>query len=55
MTNLQSLQIIWEALHSYREDCISEGDEQNDQAWDAICEAMAHLHETLEINQSEID
>ena len=47
MTNLQSLQIIWDALHEH----IPEFDEQ----WAEICEAMAHLHETFEIDHSEIE
>jgi hypothetical protein len=48
MTNLQSLQIIWDALHEH----IPEG---FDEQWAEICEAMAHLHETFEIDHSEID
>lgn len=42
-----SLQIIWDALHSYREDCIPEGDLFYDEQWDQICTAMAHIHEAL--------
>ena len=40
-------EIIWEALHSYREDCISEGDEFNDSIWEDICLAMAVIREDL--------
>jgi len=39
----QSLEVIWEALHAFREDCISEGDQQ----WDDICTAMAWITEAL--------
>ena len=42
-----SLQIIWDVLHSYREDCIPEGDLFYDEQWDQICTAMAHIHEAL--------
>ena len=42
-----NLQIIWNALHSYREDCIPEGDLLYDDQWDQICTAMAHIHKAL--------
>ena len=45
----QQLEIIWEALHSYREDCISEGDERNDEIWEDICLAMAVIEENLKV------
>jgi hypothetical protein len=50
MTNLNSLQILWDKLHDYRE--VSEID---DYQWDSICEAMAHLHEELGVMHEEID
>lgn len=37
---------IWDALHSYREDCIPEGEEY-DPIWDDICTAMAWISEEL--------
>ena len=42
-----NLQIIWNALHSYREDCIPEGDLLYDDQWDQICTAMAHIENEL--------
>lgn len=39
---------IWEALHGYREDSISEGDENNDAQWSSICTAMAWLKENYD-------
>jgi len=55
MTNEQSLQIVWDALHSFRDENIIEGDDFHDKWWGEICEAMAHMHETLDVEQSEID
>jgi hypothetical protein len=43
----KQLEIIWNALHSYREDCISEGDEMHDEIWEDICLAMAVIREDL--------
>lgn len=34
---------VWDALQGYREDCISEDDEQ----WDDICTAMAWITEEV--------
>jgi|TARA_R110001592_G_scaffold10291_1_gene53667 hypothetical protein len=55
MTELQALGIIWIALFDYQENCISEGDEANDDAWSEITHAMAILHESLDIAQEDID
>jgi hypothetical protein len=49
MNNLQALTIIWNALHDYRENSISEGEQANDDAWDEITHAMAMIHESLDI------
>lgn len=38
---------VWEVLQMAREDCIGEGDPDNDAAWDAVCTAMAQLTEAL--------
>jgi hypothetical protein len=54
MTNQQSLQIVWDALHTFREESIPEGDDYHDAMWDDICEAMAHLHETLDVKHEDI-
>ena len=55
MNNLQALTIIWNALHDYRENSISEGEQANDDAWDDITHAMAMIHESLDIAQEDID
>jgi len=39
------LETIWNALENYREDCIPEGNEKNDDEWSDICTAMAWLTE----------
>jgi hypothetical protein len=41
------LAAIWEALHSYRETTIPEGDQDHDHEWDEICTAMAWIAEEL--------
>ena len=47
----KQLEIIWEALHAYREDLIPEGDEQFDEIWDDICTAMAVIQEDLNVQE----
>jgi len=54
MSNLQALTIIWNVLHDYRENNISEGEQANDRAWDEITHAMAIIHESLDIAQEDI-
>lgn len=54
-TRKQALQTIWDALHGFREDCIPEGDAIFDEQWNEICEAMAFVHEALNISHDEID
>jgi hypothetical protein len=39
----EEVNVIWEALHDYRENCISTDDE----TWDRICESMAYIQEEL--------
>lgn len=48
------LNIIWNALHSYREDCIPENDPTYDDEWDNICTQMAWIHEALGIDHEKI-
>ena len=45
----QQLEIIWDALHAYREDSVSEGDEMHDAIWDEVCTAMAVIEENLKV------
>jgi len=42
---MKNLEIIWNALCCYREDCISDSD--YDQEWDDICSTMALIEESL--------
>ncbi len=42
-----SLKVVWDALHSFREDCIPEGDLMYDEQWGEICTAMAHIEGEL--------
>ena len=37
------IETVWDALHGFREDCISTDDEQ----WDDICTAMAWITESM--------
>ena len=49
--NVESmLEVVWEALHGYRENCIPEGggEGQYDNEWSEICTAMAWIEEDLE-------
>lgn len=50
-----AIDIIWNALHAYREDCIPESDSTYDDQWSDICTAMAWIEVDLENyhNQSE--
>jgi hypothetical protein len=41
------LNVVWDALHGYRENCIPEGQKQYDHEWNAICTAMALITEEL--------
>ena len=45
----EQLNTVWDALEAYREDLISEGDEQHDAIWDDICTAMALIEENLKV------
>ena len=47
--NVESmLEVVWEALHGYRQSCIPEGVEEYDDEWSDICTAMAWIEEDLE-------
>ncbi len=43
------LEIIWDALWCYHEDCISRAKPPYDKEWDDICSAMAYIREDLEL------
>ena len=49
---VDSLENIWNALHSYRETCIPEGDPLYDREWDEICTDMAWIAEELGIDHN---
>ena len=49
----EELEVIWNALHGFREDCIPEGqDQMYDDQWSEITTSMARITEALgfEIN-----
>jgi hypothetical protein len=50
----EQINIIWEALHSYREDCILESDPSYNEVWEDICLAMAVIQEDLGVSE-EVD
>jgi hypothetical protein len=50
----EQIQIIWGALHAYREDLIPEGDPMYDELWNDICTAMAVIQEDLNVSE-EVD
>jgi hypothetical protein len=47
----ESLEVVWAALHGFREDCIPEGDPTYDEEWDNITLAMAWITEALEADK----
>ena len=44
---LESMDYIWEVLSDYRENCIPEGVDNNDDIWDEICTSMAWIEEEI--------
>lgn len=50
----EQIQIVWDALHAYREDLIPEGDPTYDDLWGDICTAMAVIQEDLGVSE-EVD
>lgn len=53
--NASMLSVIWNALHSHRENCIPEGVPEYDDEWDEICTAMGWLHEMLDVDHEELE
>jgi|TARA_A100000171_G_scaffold7041_2_gene5419 hypothetical protein len=51
---IKSLSSVWDVLHMAREDCISEGIESNDEQWNEVTNAMAKIHEALDIKHEEV-
>ena len=43
----ESMDYIWEVLCDYRENCIPEGVDNNDDIWDEICTSMAWIEDAL--------
>ena len=43
----QALDLVWAALHCYREELIPEGDQAYDAQWSEICTAMAWIQEAI--------
>jgi hypothetical protein len=48
------LDVIWEGLWGFREDCIPEGDPLHDEQWDNICTAMAWIAEELGVDGKDL-
>jgi hypothetical protein len=58
LSNVSSdeLDIIWNALFSYRDECIPEGDDPSyDDEWGDICHIMAKITENLIGDEVEIE
>lgn len=52
---IKALEQVWDALGSYRENCIPEGQEARfDEEWNYICEAMDLIHTVLDIKQEDV-
>ena len=50
----QAKEVIWEALHMAREDCISpDNNGPNDAHWDDICTAMAWIQDAADCNDDD--
>lgn len=49
------LSVIWNALHSHRENCIPEGVPEYDDEWSEITTAMAWVHEQLGVSYEELE
>jgi transcriptional regulator of met regulon len=49
------IDVIWQALWNYREECIPEGDELYDDEWSDITTAMAWIMEDLGIDHESIE
>jgi hypothetical protein len=46
----KDFELIWEALHDYRDKVIPEGDPVNDHKWSEICTVMQWVQEDLELD-----
>lgn len=53
MTDLEALQLIWDIVQLYHDSL--EENEQNEDLYEEICEAMYHLHERLDVNVEDIE
>jgi predicted nucleotidyltransferase len=52
---IDELNTIWEALHTYRENCIPESDPAHNKEWEDITYSMACIMEKLQITHVELD
>jgi LPS sulfotransferase NodH len=43
----QQLELIWDVLHMYNEQCLDPHHEEYDELWGDICTAMANVTEAL--------
>ena len=42
--------LLWDALHEYRERVITEGIPEHDEKWDVICTVMQWIQDDLELD-----
>lgn len=49
------LHTVWNALHTYRDEFLPEGEERYDDEWSDITTAMAWITDALELNVMEED
>lgn len=49
LVTLDDLEVIWNALHFYRQHGIPEGDIHYDSEWDDICTTMEWIKEDLDL------
>ena len=54
MNYLHHVHIVWEALHSYREQCLPEDQEKYDEEWDDITAAMSWIATGLGLTDEEV-
>jgi hypothetical protein len=45
-------EVLWAALHAYRETCLPEGYAEYDVEWDEICTVMAWVSEEIGVEEA---
>lgn len=49
MITRDEIEVVWDALFCFRENCIPEGEPQYDTKWSDLCTTMHKIEEELEI------